>query len=83
MNEPEPVMTVDVREYLDSGREPFSVIMQAVSGLSGDQELRLIAPFEPVPLYQLMKERGYRYEATMRDDGNWSVVFSPIDALGG
>ena len=43
-------MTMDVRDYIRSGHEPFSKIMNAAAALQADEQLLLIAPFEPRPL---------------------------------
>ena len=50
-------ITLDVREDIRKGREPFGKIMQMVAGLKGDEQLRLIAPFEPAPLYAVLAQR--------------------------
>ena len=71
------VETLDVREHLNSGRDPFSVIMQAVSRLNPGQKLLLVAPFEPVPLYGVLGQRGFDYKSTERADGAWEILFSP------
>ena len=44
-------LTLDVRPTLRAGGEPFAQIMQAVASLEPGQALRLLATFEPVPLY--------------------------------
>ena len=44
--------TLDVREDIRAGREPFSKIVAAVAGLSSEENLLIIAPFEPVPLFR-------------------------------
>ena len=72
------VVTLDVREQIDSGRDPFSVIMRAVSQLENNHKLRLIVPFEPFPLYAVMAKRGFEFVATLRDNGDWEVLFSPF-----
>ena len=72
------VVTLDVREEIHSGQEPFPVIMQAVSRLEDNHKLLLIVPFEPVPLYGVMANRGFEYAATGRDNGDWEVLFSPV-----
>jgi uncharacterized protein (DUF2249 family) len=72
----EDIVTLDVRESLKSGREPFGVIMQAAARLAVGQKLLLIAPFEPVPLYGVMAQRGFECHATERGDGAWEVLFS-------
>lgn len=71
------VVTLDVREHINAGREPFSAIMQAVSRLENHQKLLLIAPFEPAPLYSVMARKGFEYASTPRDNGDWEVLFSP------
>ena len=71
------VVTLDVRDHLNSGREPFSLIMQTASGLQKEQSLLLIVPFEPVPLYHIMAQRGFDYAATPRESGDWEILFSP------
>lgn len=77
------VITLDVREHINSGREPFSQIMQTVARLQSGQKLRLVVPFEPVPLYQVMAQRGFDFAATPSDSGDWEVLFSPThDASG-
>lgn len=71
------VVTVDVREDIRRGREPFSRIMTAVDLLQPGQALRLIAPLEPVPLFGVMKNRGFTYTAKEIGGGDWEVLFEP------
>jgi uncharacterized protein (DUF2249 family) len=73
----ENIITLDVREQLQSGREPFGLIMGTVAQLAVGQELRLIAPFEPVPLFRVLAQRGFTHASKLRDDGAWEVLFSP------
>lgn len=49
---------LDVRPLLARGEEPFGTIMRAADALRGNEALHLIAPFEPQPLYAVMRERG-------------------------
>jgi uncharacterized protein (DUF2249 family) len=67
---------LDVREDLKRGREPFSKIMQAVAGLQANDKLLLIAPFEPAPLYRVLREQGFAHESKMTPEGDWQVLFS-------
>ena len=76
----EAVITLDVREHFNSGREPFPAIMQAVSSLNPTQKLLLIAPFEPFPLYQLLTQQGYTFESSQDEEGSWRILFSPAIA---
>jgi uncharacterized protein (DUF2249 family) len=70
------VVTLDVREDLKRGKEPFSMIMRTVAGLSEQDDLLLIAPFEPAPLYAILQERGYSHVAKATASGDWEVRFS-------
>ena len=71
------VVTLDAREFIQSGRDAFALIMGAVSRLADGESLLLLAPFEPEPLYQVMALRGFDYMATLRDNGDWEILFSP------
>jgi uncharacterized protein (DUF2249 family) len=49
--------------------------MTAVAALGEDEELVVLAPFEPVPLEGVLSARGFSYEATGLGDGGWQVTF--------
>jgi uncharacterized protein (DUF2249 family) len=70
-----PVVEVDVREDLRSGREPFAKIVKAVDAMAADEVLHLRAIFEPVPLYAALSERGLEHEAHAHATDDWSVWF--------
>ncbi len=69
------IVTLDVREDIRRGREPFSKIMQAVGRLGEDENLLLIAPFEPAPLYAVLAQQGLLHQAKATAEGNWEVLF--------
>lgn len=69
-------VTLDVREEIRNGREPFSKIMSAVWKLRPEQRLLLIAPFEPVPLFAVLKKQGFAHEARKIENGDWEVLFT-------
>ena len=71
------IVTLDVRAMLASGQEPFSAIMQAADALGPDQTLRLIAPFRPVPLIGVMRQRGFSFAEHPLGGDVWQVDFSP------
>lgn len=75
-------VTVDVREDIRSGREPFSRIMQAVMNLGDGQKLRLIAPFEPAPLYAVLGNQGFSHRSRPLEGDDWEVLFER-PAIGG
>lgn len=74
MTEP---LTVDVREELRRGGEPLARILQAVKSLAPGQALRLLATFEPLPLYAVLGRQGLGHAATRRGEGDWEVLFEP------
>jgi uncharacterized protein (DUF2249 family) len=72
-------VTLDVREDLHHGREPFRKIMSAVVALGPGEQLRLIVPFEPTPLFEVMRRRGFRHAAQPVESGDWEVIFTRSD----
>ncbi len=67
----------DARPTLANGGEPFDAIMEAVAGLGPDEELVVLAPFEPVPLEAVLGSQGFTYEAKPLDGEDWEVTFRP------
>lgn len=74
---------LDVRPILSAGGEPFSAIMAAVAALEPGQCLKLVAPFKPVPLFQVMAGKGFQPDAREIGGGDWEVLFTPQDAPAG
>jgi uncharacterized protein (DUF2249 family) len=70
------IITLDVREDIRSGREPFSKIMKAAAAVASDERLKIIAPFEPVPLFHVMKRQGFDHVAKPNEAGDWEVLFT-------
>jgi uncharacterized protein (DUF2249 family) len=70
------IVTVDVREDIRLGREPFQKIMSAASDLTSNQDLLLLAPFEPVPLLRIMSKRGFGHRASTLPSGDWEILFT-------
>jgi uncharacterized protein (DUF2249 family) len=70
------LVTLDVREDIRSGREPFSRIMDAVARLRPDEKLVLIAPFEPVPLCGILAKKGFHHTSKPIESGAWEVRFT-------
>jgi uncharacterized protein (DUF2249 family) len=69
--------TLDVHEILRAGGEPVAEIMHAIDALLPGQALRLLAAFQPAPLFSVMADWGYAHTAHERKDGNWEVLFVP------
>ncbi len=71
------IVELDVRPLFERGRPPLAVILDAVNRLTPEQSLRLVAPFEPKPLYDLLGQRGYTAQPQLRPDGAWEILFQP------
>jgi uncharacterized protein (DUF2249 family) len=72
-----PPLELDVRPLAAAKRPPLPAILAAVQQLQPGQDFRLIAPFEPAPLYDLLGQRGFSHVAREREDGAWEITFSP------
>jgi uncharacterized protein (DUF2249 family) len=72
----ENLVTLDVRDDLRQGREPFSKIMNAVAQLHSDEKLLLVAPFEPAPLFSVLGKQGFDHESKQIQSGDWEVLFT-------
>ena len=64
---------LDVRPILLDGGEPFSVIMAAVGNVPVGHVLRLRATFKPVPLFGVMRARGWRQWVEHGAGDDWIV----------
>lgn len=74
------IVTLDIRKEVRAGIEPFSQIMETVDGLKAGQDLRLLAPFKPLPLLNVLARKGFSHVAHPLDGGEWEVIFSHQDA---
>ncbi|HLP75896.1 MAG TPA: DUF2249 domain-containing protein [Candidatus Paceibacterota bacterium] len=70
------IITLDIREDIRNGREPFLKIMSTATALDADEKLLVIAPFEPVPLFQVMQKKGFQHQTRAIGSGDWEVLFS-------
>ncbi len=66
---------VDVRDDIRRGAEPLGAIVVAARKLADDEVLVLRAPFEPIPLYQVLVLRGLAHWTERRAVDDWSVWF--------
>ncbi len=51
--------TLDIREQINAGEQPISIVMEKLTSLPSGKTLELIAPFEPAPLIDLAKAKGF------------------------
>lgn len=66
---------LDVREDINNKLEPFQKIMEAISELELNDIFVLHAPFKPVPLYGVMKAKGFEHEAEKVDTKHYKITF--------
>ncbi len=66
---------LDVRPILQAGGEPFSRIMQLASKVEVEGGFKLIANFEPVPLYGALAPKGFDHWTRKVADDRWEVLF--------
>jgi uncharacterized protein (DUF2249 family) len=66
---------LDVRPILRAGGEPFEKIMETVTALSPDQNLRLLATFKPTPLFHVLASQGFEHEDRELAGGEWEILF--------
>ncbi|HEX2862401.1 MAG TPA: DUF2249 domain-containing protein [Lacunisphaera sp.] len=79
---PLPPLELDVRPLCARNRPPLPAILAALAELEPGQALRLSVPFEPVPLYEFLRTRGFKHESREAEPGLWIVLFSPVAAGG-
>jgi hypothetical protein len=69
------IVELDVREDLKNKIEPFQKIMEAVKSLNANDTFILHAPFNPVPLFAVLKAKGYTHESEEIDSKHWKITF--------
>jgi hypothetical protein len=73
-------VSLDVRDDIARGAEPFGRIMDVVRGLGAADALVLRVPFEPAPLYDVLARRGWGHWTERASPGDWTVWFYPAHA---
>ncbi|MGF7073233.1 DUF2249 domain-containing protein [Mucilaginibacter sp. 3215] len=54
------IIDLDARPILAAGNDPLKMILTAAAGLKNSEVLKVINTFEPVPLINLLENKGYR-----------------------
>ncbi len=70
------LVKLDVRSTMNSGADPFSEIMGALKEMKADETLKLINIFEPVPIIQILQEKGYKSWTEKISDNEYHTYFS-------
>lgn len=66
---------LDVRPILASGRDPLSEIMLVAQDVPRDGVLIVVAPFNPVPLRDLLGRSGFTSSAVALGPQDWEITF--------
>jgi uncharacterized protein (DUF2249 family) len=66
---------VDARPLQRSGEEPFSAIIAALRQVPVGQVLLLLSTIEPIPLYDVLGQRGFAHWAMRYDHDDWAILF--------
>jgi uncharacterized protein (DUF2249 family) len=71
---------LDVRDDFRAGRQPCTRIMDAAKPLAPGQALRLVTPFQPVPLFSVLGDLGFASESRQVGADHWETVFTRQEA---
>jgi hypothetical protein len=69
------IVELDVREDIKNKLEPFQKIMGAIKDLDKNDTFILHAPFNPVPLYAVLKAKGFTHETEEIDSKHFKITF--------
>src|ERR1035437_657968 len=72
---PEQIVELDVRQVIDSGKDPLNLIIQKVKTIQPGQVLKIINTFEPTPLMSLLKKQGFESFADRISDNLVETYF--------
>ncbi|HLT47957.1 MAG TPA: DUF2249 domain-containing protein [Rubricoccaceae bacterium] len=70
-----PCVDLDVRPVLAAGGEPFALIMETAAAVPPRHVLRLRATFKPVPLFAVMRAKGWGSWVAAGAGDDWTVCF--------
>ena len=65
----ENIVELDVRPILSGGVDPFEKIMATLKEIKDTDTLKIINTFEPVPLLNVLKGKGYDYRTERPVEG--------------
>ena len=76
----ETIVELDVRPILEGGTDPFDAIMAKLKTMDESHTLLIINTFEPIPLLNILKKKGYTYETERPENG---VVHTYLEKFDG
>lgn len=69
------IIELDVRPDLAKGKDPFSIILNAIDNLKENEILKLINTFKPVPIINVLKQKGFNAKIENPSTGLYYVYF--------
>ena len=75
----EKIEELDARPILAGGTDPFDAIMAKLKTMNEQHTLKIINTFEPIPLLNILKKKGYDYESERPEEG---VVWTYLEKSG-
>jgi uncharacterized protein (DUF2249 family) len=69
------VISLNVIPVINEGKDPLKLILQKIELLKSGQVLKLTNSFEPLPLINLLRKKGFESFTEMTGDGNYSTWF--------
>jgi uncharacterized protein (DUF2249 family) len=79
----EHIEELDVRPIITAGGSPMGLILEAAGRVAAGEQFRVIAPFEPKPLYAMLKRQGFSAEVEQADPGCWRIRFARLPEVDG
>jgi len=70
---------LDVRPILEGGIDPFEVIMAKLKSMDKKHTLKIINTFEPIPLLNILKKKGYQYHTERPGPGEVHTYLEKTD----
>lgn len=67
------ILELDVRGVIEAGEDPLDTILKKLKALQSGLVLKIVNSFEPTPLIELLKKRGY---SSYTEDINDNLVFT-------
>lgn len=74
------VIELDVRENISNGEDPFNLIMGQIKILPEDKTLKIINTFEPIPLINILKKKGYTHYTETKESNLIFTYFKKTTA---
>ncbi|GAA0567439.1 DUF2249 domain-containing protein [Caenispirillum bisanense] len=71
----DPVAEIDVSRLLAGGGDPFGVLTRTAATVEAGRGMVVVAPFDPVPLRDLLTGEGFQNHVETLADGRFRVRF--------